>query len=277
MLREISSGTVIRACFTAIVSANRVKTRPPADYPGCPDTVTEAIRAGAVLRTPRWGLPDVVIMVVGAVAIAAALGWILTVLDVPFVLALLIGVVGPWLALAGWPMLATRVRGNGPVIDLGLRLTWSDAAWGLVAGIAALVVAAIAAILTSLVAGDFTSAAAEVAETLVAQGSPATWLAFGVLLAVGAPLVEEIAFRGLLFSAIRKRGFGPAIAIGVSALAFALAHAEPVRLPVLMVIGVILGFVRLRTGAIGACIVAHGVNNLPGAVFVVLGLPGMTP
>ena len=35
---------------------------PPADYPGCPVTVEVALSQGRVLRSPRWGLGDVFIM-----------------------------------------------------------------------------------------------------------------------------------------------------------------------------------------------------------------------
>ena len=247
------------------------------DYPGCPATVGEAIAAGRVLRPARWGLADVAIMALGTLAVAflagAALGW----LRLPFGAETVLGVMAPWLMLGGWPLLATRLRGNGASIDLGLRMTWAEAAWGAVAGVACLIVAAIAAVLTGLIVGDFGSAAGEVAEQLVARGDPLTWLAFGLLLALGAPIVEELAFRGLTFAALRKRGLGPTATVVLSALAFAAFHFEPVRLPVLLAVGLVLGFTRLRTGALGACIVAHAVNNLPGAVFVVLGLPGTTP
>lgn len=246
-------------------------------YPGCPATVDEAIAQGRALRPARWGLADVAIMAVGTLAVAFLAGAILGWLSLPFGAETVLAVMAPWLMLAGWPVLATRWRGNGAVVDLGFRMTWSDAGWGAVAGVACLVVAAIAAVLTSLVVGDFGSAAGEVAEQLVARGDPLTWFAFGMLLALGAPVVEELAFRGLTFAALRKRGLGPAATVAVSAIAFAAFHFEPVRLPVLLAVGLVLGLTRLRTRALGACIVAHAVNNLPGAVFVVLGLPGTAP
>ena len=36
----------------------------------------------------------------------------------------------PWLLLGGWPLLATRLKGNGPVRDLALNLSWRSAAIG---------------------------------------------------------------------------------------------------------------------------------------------------
>ena len=56
----------------------------------------------------------------------------------------------------------------------------------------------------------------------------------------------------------------------LSAVAFAVMHFEPQRLLVLVTIGAGLGIVRWRTGSLGACIVAHAVNNLPGAIGILL-------
>ena len=45
-------------------------------------------------------------------------------------------------------------------------------------------------------------------------------------------------------------------------------------LGILIVIGLVLGVARARSGSLGVSIVAHAVNNTPGAVFIILGLPG---
>ena len=63
-----------------------------------------------------------------------------------------------------------------------------------------------------------------------------------------SPLFEELCFRGLAFAAMAKasaeRGLPavPGATIG-SALLFALVHVEPVRIPVLLMIGLVA---RLR-------------------------------
>ena len=120
-------------------------------------TVTEAVDSGRVLRVPRWGLWDVVIGMIAAVVIGVAIAGALYALDAPVGVQVLVGVTAPWLALAGWPLLATAWRGNGPRIDLGLRLTWSDTGWGALAGAAGLVLAGIAALITQLFVDDLTS------------------------------------------------------------------------------------------------------------------------
>jgi membrane protease YdiL (CAAX protease family) len=213
-------------------------------------------------------------MLGGAVVLVAIVAVGLSAFDMPMSVLLLVGTVVPWVMLAGWPILATRRRGNGPVIDLGIRLTWRDLGIGVLGGVISLVIAGVLAGLSTLVFGDFTSSAGDVAAELTdAAGRPAVVL-FAFMLAFGAPIVEEIAFRGLLFAGLRKHGFAPWITIGLSALVFALFHLEPSRVLILLGVGLVLGYLRWRTGALGASIVAHGVNNLPAAVLVAAGLAG---
>jgi membrane protease YdiL (CAAX protease family) len=87
-----------------------------------------------------------------------------------------------------------------------------------------------------------------------------------VLIAFGAPVVEELAFRGMLFSALLKRGVGARRTTVLVALTFAIFHFEWIRLPLLLVIGLVLGYLRERTGRVGASVVAHSVNNIIGAL-----------
>lgn len=250
--------------------------RAPADYPGCPATVEAAERAGVQLVTPRWGIPDAVITILLSVLLALAAGGASLVLDLPLGVAVIAGIVAPWIGLAGWPLLATSWRGNGPRIDLGLRLTWSDVGLGAVVGIAGLLIAGVAALITQGVAGDFNSAAGEIALELQEEGTGAMF-AFAVAVMVGAPIVEEIAFRGMVFNSVRKRGLGALWTILISAVLFAAFHLEPIRFFILLPIGVLYGWLRWRTGALGAPIIAHMVNNGPAAVVLLLGLPEVTP
>jgi hypothetical protein len=180
----------------------------------------------------------------------------------------LLSIVAPWIALAGWPLLATATRGNGPRIDLGLRLTWRDVGLGAAGGVAAIFVGALLAALTVAVFGEIDSAAAQIAEDLLRQGDRWLLITMAILVLVGAPIVEEIAFRGMVFNSAAKRGWVPWVTVPVSALAFALFHFEPQRLLILFGIGVVLGIVRWKVRSLGACMVAHGVNNLPSAIWI---------
>jgi len=241
-------------------------------------TVTTA--TASTMRPQRWGLWDFAITVAISLACAVIAGVTLGLVGASFSVSIIAGTLASWIGLAGWPIIATIWRGNGPVRDLGLTFTWRTTAWGVVAGFAGLFLAGIAAWLTMQVAGDFTSAAGEAAEQLIAESGPVMWVLFGLLLVIGAPFAEELAFRGLLFSALLKRGVRPWWVVVITAAAFAAFHIEPTRMFLLFVIGLVLGYVRMRTNGLGAPIVAHAVINAPAAFVVMAGMPdipGMTP
>lgn len=236
--------------------------------------------APRALVRQRWGLWDIPITLVLALVFATAAAVLAEVLGASFTVALIAGALSSWIGLAGWPIVVTIWRGNGPRLDLGFTMNWSDVRWGVLAGLVGLLLAGVAAALTMAVFGDFTSAAGDAAELLIAQSGPIAWITFGLLIMVGAPIAEELAFRGLMFSALLKRGVKPWLVIVITSALFAVFHIEPTRVFLLFVIGLVLGFVRYRTNSIGSAIIAHGVINAPAAIFVMFGLPevpGMTP
>jgi membrane protease YdiL (CAAX protease family) len=248
----------------------------PADYPGCPVTVTQVVAEGLELRPPRWGLFDVVWSLIAAVVIGLAVGSALFALDAPVGVQILVGVVSPWIALAGWPLFVTAWRGNGPRIDLGLSLTWSDTGWGALAGISGLLLAGVAALITRLFVPDLNSTAGEVAGQLEDTSSRLSLTIFAAIVMVGAPIVEELFFRGLFFAALRKRGVNAVLTIIITGVVFAGFHFEPTRFFVLLPTGLLLGWVRWKTGSTGSSMVAHGLVNAPGAILLLVGVPGVT-
>ena len=81
-----------------------------------------------------------------------------------------------------------------------------------------------------------------------------------VVVAVAAPIVEELTYRGLGFAAVRQF-FGAGAAVVVTALAFGLAHGLVIALPVLTIFGLILGWLRLRTRSLYPPIILHAIFN----------------
>lgn len=228
-----------------------------------------AAAAGVALRVPRWGIGDAVVALVGSFAIGLAVsgatglaGW-----SGPWVI--LAGAVLPWLAIAGWPVLATRRFGNGPRIDLGLSFTVRDGATGLFGGIVSLTLGLAAVQLTELVLGPIESSAGRAGDAVAESGSRLAVILFALVVAVGAPVVEEIGFRGMLWASLCRAGLAPWVTLVVTTLAFAAFHFEPHRLLVLLTTGLVLGFLRLSTRRLGAPIVAHAVNNSAGALTLV--------
>jgi uncharacterized protein len=94
------------------------------------------------------------------------------------------------------------------------------------------------------------------------------WLvALIFIVVVGAPVVEELLYRGLLQGAFERR-VHEAVAVVVVAVWFALIHFRPVEYPGLLVIGLVLGTCALLTRRLGMGIVAHAAFNATGLVWV---------
>jgi len=81
-----------------------------------------------------------------------------------------------------------------------------------------------------------------------------------VVVALVAPVVEELTYRGLGFAAVQQF-FGGGVAVVVTSLAFGLAHGLVIALPVLTIFGLILGWLRLRTSSLYPPIILHAIFN----------------
>ena len=88
-------------------------------------------------------------------------------------------------------------------------------------------------------------------------------LALGLLAltaVVLAPLFEETIFRGALLPVLATK-LGPLPGVLLSGLLFAMAHISVGELAPLMVLGVGLGLVRLRSGRLWPSVLMHGLWN----------------
>ncbi len=85
------------------------------------------------------------------------------------------------------------------------------------------------------------------------------WLAAGV----GAPLSEELLFRGLIYGALRRSPLGFIGATLTTAVTWALLHANYsiYGLCAITLIGIYLAWLRERTGSLATPIVCHGAYN----------------
>ena len=81
-----------------------------------------------------------------------------------------------------------------------------------------------------------------------------------LIVVVGAPIVEELFFRGFLFRILRVRA-GFWLAAVLDGLIFGAVHGSLIILPVLAVLGVALCWVYERTGSLFPCIAIHALNN----------------
>jgi membrane protease YdiL (CAAX protease family) len=81
----------------------------------------------------------------------------------------------------------------------------------------------------------------------------------GFILVIVAPLAEELLFRGILQGSL-ERSIGNWPGILIASLAFGLLHGQLRLLPV-GTLGLLMGYMVMRTNALPAGILAHGVNN----------------
>lgn len=88
------------------------------------------------------------------------------------------------------------------------------------------------------------------------------WPLMAVTVILGAPLFEELAFRGALWDRTsRFKSHGSLIAWLITSALFALYHADPLHILGVIPIGMYLGALRWRTGDVWCCIAAHAANN----------------
>ena len=121
-------------------------------------------------------------------------------------------------------------------------------------------------IIPSLLVGSFMSEEGwqyrgEVNEAVFA---PQNWsLAYVFVAVIMAPIVEEVAFRGVAFGTIIARGLSPVAAITLSSLAFAFSHLQysPAAMFVVFLSGVGFGVLRMMSGTVIVPIIAHMTAN----------------
>lgn len=87
------------------------------------------------------------------------------------------------------------------------------------------------------------------------------------MLCLFAPFVEEVVFRGAILRALLSGLKNRWAAILLSAVIFAVVHANPAQMPHALLIGILLGWMYHRTGSILPGVALHWVNNTAAFVF----------
>ena len=171
-----------------------------------------------------------------------------------------------WLGLLGAVIVASRRRGRGSVVqDFQLRFAWRDIGIGFGGALAARLIAIFAAAPIPIPTERIGEFEEQVFEGTLDNG----WTLAAILFVtcIGAPLFEELFFRGLLQGHLIGR-FGVAWGIGITSVLFGLAHygayAGPLvwmQMWAIAVGGVALGLMRHYSGRLGLPIVAHFFFN----------------
>ena len=102
------------------------------------------------------------------------------------------------------------------------------------------------------------------------DGARGGWIILlGVVVVIGAPIVEEIVYRGVVQPGL-VASWGRTAGIVTTAALFAAIHMQPVEFPGLFAFALVLGWARHSTGTIGMSIVTHMAFNATGLALVVL-------
>ncbi len=178
---------------------------------------------------------------------------------------LVLGQVGLWAGLLAAMFVVVHRRPGGSFGDLGFyRPRGDEIGIGIGVGFGGLVLAAfVAIVLRSLFPGTGGT------PLIPAHVSYAYMATIAVIACVGAPIIEELFFRGVVQSVLTRR-LGTVFAIATQAPLFGLAHFQlwmtfndaVVKCGTVMVLGLFLGWLRSYTGRLGAGMVAHATNNI---------------
>jgi len=230
-------------------------------------------------RRPGWPLIVVVIIVTVAVWLAATTGLGLLLGPAAFGagaaepspyavwLPFLVGLLN-LVALGGFGLALGLVTRAVPLARLGLtaRPTWLWLGWviGVTFGLLPLRIA-IGVLYVAVTQDTSLDARSNLIFPELTLGAFASaFIGVGVL----APIGEEAFFRGVVYTLLRQR-LSAAWSVGLSSLAFALAHADsPPVILTSLIIGLALAWVYEKTQSLWPGILIHILNN---SVVVVLG------
>lgn len=168
---------------------------------------------------------------------------------------------------------APGISARQGISALGLRSTRLGPA--IVATVVGFVVIIACNVLYSLLIQAFNLPLRTNSDALLQQAKYAPISTFALLAGavLVAPICEEIFFRGFLFGGLLHRmSFWPAALL--SAFLFGLAHGDVGSFAVLFVFGIVLAYVRWRTGSIWPGIVIHAANNAIAGLAIILALTG---
>jgi CAAX protease family protein len=157
-------------------------------------------------------------------------------------------------------LIASRRKGHGPIADFRIRMRRIDMPLGIVIGMVTQYAAALLYVplirWTSVTSQELEKPARELTDRAHGGGVVLLFIAVAVV----APIVEEIFFRGLVLRSLERRMSTNWAVVG-SAVLFGAAHLEPLQFPALFVFGLVAAVLATRSGRLGPGIWAHVAFN----------------
>jgi membrane protease YdiL (CAAX protease family) len=107
------------------------------------------------------------------------------------------------------------------------------------------------------------------ARDMVDAADGAWFIVLFLIVVVGAPLVEELVYRGFIQGGLQTQ-LGSTWALIIAAAWFTVVHLEPIEFPGLFAFAIVLGLCYKRTQRIGLSVVTHLAFNATGLLLVAL-------
>jgi hypothetical protein len=172
-----------------------------------------------------------------------------------------------WTGFLGAAVVASKMNGTGNLVtDYGLSWPrWKDVWSGFAGGVLGRLWPLLILVLYVLSTADGFEVSNSAAPKIlgITPDGVGGWTVLVLITVVGAPIVEEIFFRGLVQGAFTRR-VGATPAIFLTALVFALVHVsdEGILAPIILLpMALILGYLKQRTGRLAPGMIAHAVFN----------------
>jgi membrane protease YdiL (CAAX protease family) len=233
---------------------------------------------------PLWFPPVVLVLALVSSTIFLSIGISVSHFSGPTTLSrltpflLVMDEIGLWIFFVGGAFFAARSYWHQSFFEL---IGWHfrpliDLPVGIVAGVVSqLVIVPVLYLPFEAINPSLSKSLSKPAQSFVGIGHGGGLAVVAFVLVIGAPVCEEIFFRGLTLSVLRDR-LGKAtpvvravLSILGSALLFALAHFEPLQFLGLLAVGCVLAGLMWWTRRLGASIVAHATFNLVALVALV--------
>jgi membrane protease YdiL (CAAX protease family) len=240
----------------------------------------QAQRGPSSAPLPRYGLS-------GRALVIVLLGWFLTFLASGSAIALLLRAL-PWLRPLQLPLVYSLHAGLGvfylcraegiSFVQLRNRVAPAPRGRALAMGLGYYAVAFAAVFTVAWLLSPFLGRAASPQQRLFdllagLKGTLPLVLLFATVAGL-APAFEELLFRGCLLPWLAERLARPFprrarfLAAALTAIGFAAMHLQPLGLPTLATLGLVLGFAYLRTGNLSTSFLVHALWN--GGVFLLV-------
>lgn len=155
------------------------------------------------------------------------------------------------------------------IIGLNRKHIGRDIAWGLSGYAAVLPLLLVTVFLSNFIEKIIPTPPNPVVPEILGSSNIISRLILLFMVSVGAPVFEEIFFRGVLLSSLRAR-WGTVIGIAVSGIIFAFVHPFPLSFMPIFMLGTVFATLAYERSSLIPGMIAHSMNNTLIFIFMML-------